>query len=149
MQGLTFIIVVAAFLLPSASYAYGKCGNRVDAYRSQSAKVWSAEAPGRDAGLLQRTWEDLKNWDFDEPRSKRQLMTMLYVDLKNLVKPKFAPHVDAALLNSISKAIRCVKRDVRSAPRDRTKDDTNGIDAYFTREVKKVFGTDIKLGRPL
>ena len=149
MKFLAYITTAAVLALPTASFAYGKCGNRVEAYRALSAPVWAAEEPGEHAGVLHRSWNDLKTWDFDEPRSKSQLVTMLYVDLQNLIKPKFSPHVDDALLSSISKAIRCAKRDVRSAERDRTKDSTKGIDAFFTQQVKKVFGTDIKLGRPL
>ena len=146
MKSLT--LHIGTFLaLASPVLASGPCLQETKAFRQASDYLWEEHA--RNGDRHYRLWAENDRANGDHPQVQRLTLLYLFQALNTMSQPDVAPDVKPEAIQALAKAVRCVKRVIRSRRLDPRMDNFKAIEQDILPRVAENLRMKIDLGEPL
>jgi hypothetical protein len=141
------LCVSIALGMASPAFASGPCLKETMAFRDASAYLWEEHA--RNGNLHSHLWAGNDEDNRDDPQVQRRTLLLLFQALNTMSQPDVAPDVTLEALETLAKAVRCVKRVIRSRDLDPRLDNFKAIEQDILPSVAENLRVKIDLGAPL
>jgi hypothetical protein len=141
------LYVSIALGMASPALASGPCLKETKAFRSASEYLWEEHAKNGNLHML--LWASNDEGNRDDPQVQRRTLLLLFQSLNTMAQPDAAPDVTPEALETLAKAVRCVKRVIRSRQLDPRLDNFKAIEQDILPRVAENLRVKLDLGAPL